>query len=126
MPKPVPAPLRSASLSSLPTVNSRSAVVHHQVAGVGQFQLAPGPAPQRAANGGFKLADLRADGLRGDVQALARRTAKGIPTVVSCTFDSIRTVLLHDSGEAWAYGVNVDWLGRVVEQQRGKRLGEVM
>ncbi len=57
---------------------------------------------------------------------LKYRTAKGIPTVVSGTFASIRTVLLHDPGERWTYGVNIDWLGRIVEQQRGKRLGEVM
>lgn len=57
---------------------------------------------------------------------LQYRTAKNIPTVVSCTFDSIRTVLLHDPGERWTYGVNIDWLGRIVEQHRGKRLGVVM
>jgi methyl acetate hydrolase len=57
---------------------------------------------------------------------LKYRTALNIPTVVSCTFASIRTVLLHDPGERWTYGVNIDWLGRIVEQQRGKRLGEVM
>jgi methyl acetate hydrolase len=54
------------------------------------------------------------------------RTAKNIPTIVSCTFAAIRTVLLHDPGERWTYGVNIDWLGRIVEQQRGKRLGEVI
>jgi len=54
------------------------------------------------------------------------RTAKNIPSVVSCTNASIKTVLLHDPGEAWTYGVNIDWLGKIVEQQRGKRLGEVM
>ena len=53
------------------------------------------------------------------------RTAKNIPTVVSSSFASIRTVLLHDPGERWTYGVNIDWLGRIIEQQRGKRLGEV-
>ena len=57
---------------------------------------------------------------------LKYRTAKNIPTVVSGSFDSIRTVLLHEPGAAWTYGVNIDWLGRIVEQQRGKRLGEVM
>ena len=57
---------------------------------------------------------------------LKYRTAMGIPTVVSSTFASTRTVLLHDPGAAWTYGVNIDWLGRIVEQQRGKRLGEVM
>lgn len=57
---------------------------------------------------------------------LRYRTAQGIPTVVSSTFDSVRTVLLHDPGAAWTYGVNIDWLGRVIEQVRGRRLGEVM
>ncbi|MGH7185349.1 MAG: serine hydrolase domain-containing protein, partial [Pseudomonadota bacterium] len=57
---------------------------------------------------------------------LKYRTAKNIPTVVSCTNASIKTVLLHDPGERWTYGVNIDWLGKIVEQQRGKRLGEVM
>ena len=57
---------------------------------------------------------------------LKYRTAKNIPTIVSCTFEAFRTVLLHDPGERWTYGVNIDWLGRIVEQQRGKRLGEVM
>ncbi len=54
------------------------------------------------------------------------RTAKGIPTIVSSSFASIRTVLLHDPGEAWTYGVNIDWVGKIVERLRGKRLGDVM
>lgn len=54
------------------------------------------------------------------------RTAKGIPTVVSSTFASVRTVLLHEPGERWTYGVNIDWVGKVVEAVRGKRLGAVM
>lgn len=57
---------------------------------------------------------------------LQYRTAKGVPTIVSCTFDSMRSVLLNDPGERWSYGVNIDWLGRIVEKIRGKRLGEVM
>lgn len=57
---------------------------------------------------------------------LKYRTALGIPTVVSCTFEAVRTVLLHDPGEAWTYGVNIDWVGRIVERLRGQRLGEVM
>jgi methyl acetate hydrolase len=56
---------------------------------------------------------------------LKYRTAMATPTVVSCSFASIRSVLLHDPGERWTYGVAIDWLGRIVEQQRGKRLGEV-
>ena len=54
------------------------------------------------------------------------RTAKGIPTVVSSTFASVRTTLQFDPGTQWGYGVNIDWVGKVVEAVRGKRLGEVM
>ena len=54
------------------------------------------------------------------------RAAQGIPTVVSCTHASIRTVLLHDPGAAWTYGVNMDWVGLIIENIRGKRLGDVM
>ena len=35
-------------------------------------------------------------------------------------------MLLHDPGAAWTYGVNLDWLGRIVEKVRDKRLGDVM
>jgi methyl acetate hydrolase len=59
-------------------------------------------------------------------EELQFRAANGIPSVVSCTFASIRSVLLHDPGARWTYGPSIDWLGRIVEQQRGKRLGEVM
>jgi methyl acetate hydrolase len=57
---------------------------------------------------------------------LKYRTALKIPTIVSSTFACVRTVLLHEPGAAWTYGVNIDWVGKVVEAVRGKRLGEVM
>src|SRR5262249_41914150 len=47
---------------------------------------------------------------------LQYRTAKKIPSVITCTNASIKTVLLHDPGERWTYGVNIDWLGKIVEQ----------
>ena len=56
---------------------------------------------------------------------LRYRNVRDIPTIVSSTFESIRTVLLFDPGERWGYGVNIDWVGKVVEALRGKRLGEV-
>jgi len=68
---------------------------------------------------GFGYEDFSEDDLK-------YRTARRIPTVKSSTFESIRTVLLHDPGERWTYGVSIDWLGRIVEALRGKRLGEVM
>lgn len=57
---------------------------------------------------------------------LKLRGAKGIPSVVSSTFASVKTCLLWDPGEKWGYGCNIDWVGKVVEAVRGKRLGEVM
>ncbi len=51
---------------------------------------------------------------------------RGVPSVVTATMDSLRTVLLFDPGERWEYGTNIDWVGKVVEGARGKRLGEVM
>ena len=57
---------------------------------------------------------------------LKYRTAKGIPSIVSNTFEAINVALMHDPGEAWTYGVNIDWLGRVIEGVRDKRLGDVM
>ncbi|GAA6140284.1 serine hydrolase domain-containing protein [Hydrogenophaga sp. 5NK40-0174] len=54
------------------------------------------------------------------------RKARNIPTIVASDYSSIRTVLLHDPGEEWTYGVNMDWAGLIVEKLRGKRLGEVM
>jgi methyl acetate hydrolase len=57
---------------------------------------------------------------------LKYRSALQIPSAVSSTFASIRSVLLSDPGEQWGYGVNIDWVGKVVEAVRGKRLGEVM
>ena len=55
---------------------------------------------------------------------LACGSALAIPAVVSSSFASIRSVLLDEPGVRWNYGCNIDWLGRSVEQQRGKRLGK--
>jgi methyl acetate hydrolase len=52
--------------------------------------------------------------------------ARGVPSVVTSTMASLRSVLLFDPGERWEYGSNIDWVGKVVEGARGKRLGEVM
>jgi methyl acetate hydrolase len=57
---------------------------------------------------------------------LAFRTARETASVVSSTYDGIKSVLLHDPGERWMYGVNLDWVGKIVEAVRGKRLGQVM
>jgi methyl acetate hydrolase len=49
----------------------------------------------------------------------------GQPSVITGSKASIMTPLLFDPGERWEYGSNIDWCGQVVENVRGKRLGEV-
>lgn len=51
---------------------------------------------------------------------------RGVPSVVTATQASLDSVLLFDPGEAWEYGSSIDWVGKVVEGARGRRLGEVM
>jgi len=53
------------------------------------------------------------------------RTERNIPSVLSCTRESIKDALLHDPGARWTYGNGIDWVGLVVEAIRGKKLGEV-
>ncbi|MBA2690892.1 MAG: beta-lactamase family protein [Rubrobacter sp.] len=50
---------------------------------------------------------------------------RNVPSVVTATQASLDSVLLFDPGERWEYGSNIDWVGKVVEGARGKRLGEV-
>ncbi|WP_040164104.1 serine hydrolase domain-containing protein [Microbacterium gorillae] len=40
--------------------------------------------------------------------------------------DVLHTPLLHDPGEAWTYGISLDWLGLIVAAVRGQRLEDVM
>lgn len=54
------------------------------------------------------------------------RESKGVPSILTSTFDSIKSVLLFEPGERWNYGVNIDWVGKVIEAVCGKRLEEVM
>lgn len=57
---------------------------------------------------------------------LRYRTANEIPSILTSTFESVRDVLLHDPGERWTYGCGIDWVGRICEAIRGKRLGDVL
>ncbi|MGN8646240.1 serine hydrolase domain-containing protein [Gracilibacillus sp. HCP3S3_G5_1] len=54
------------------------------------------------------------------------REAKDVPAVLTSTFDSMKSVLLFEPGERWNYGVNIDWVGKIVEAVYGMRLEEVM
>lgn len=54
------------------------------------------------------------------------REAKDVPSIMTSSFDSVKSVLLFEPGERWNYGANIDWVGKVVETVYGMRLGEAM
>lgn len=54
------------------------------------------------------------------------RQAKNIPTALSNTFEGIQSVLLFEPGTSWCYGTNIDWIGKIIENVTGMRLGEAM
>ncbi len=44
------------------------------------------------------------------------------PGITTCTNAALTTPLLFDPGEAWEYGINVDWAGKMVEAASGQKL----
>src|SRR5437667_780645 len=48
---------------------------------------------------------------------------KGLPPIISCQDATLRLPLLFDPGERWEYGINMDWVGKIVEVASGKKLG---
>ncbi|HYF08475.1 MAG TPA: serine hydrolase domain-containing protein, partial [Acetobacteraceae bacterium] len=50
--------------------------------------------------------------------------AKGIPRVATCRNAALDLPLLFDPGEDFAYGIGIDWVGKMVEAVTGQRLGE--
>src|SRR5216683_1517267 len=48
--------------------------------------------------------------------------ASGMPARATAKVASIRTPLIFDPGERWEYGVNTDWVGRIVEATSGQPL----
>ena len=47
----------------------------------------------------------------------------GIPGIITCKNDALRTPLAFDPGERWEYGINIDWAGKAVERVSGQKLG---
>ena len=48
--------------------------------------------------------------------------ASGMPARATAKVASIRTPLVFDPGDRWEYGVNTDWVGRLVEAASGQTL----
>lgn len=48
--------------------------------------------------------------------------ARGIDSILTCKKEALRYPLNFDPGARWQYGINIDWLGMVVEAVSGKSL----
>jgi CubicO group peptidase (beta-lactamase class C family) len=48
--------------------------------------------------------------------------ATGTPGITTCQNAALTTPLLFDPGERWEYGINIDWVGKMVEAASGQRL----
>ncbi len=49
-----------------------------------------------------------------------------IPGIIECRNATLRTPLVFDPGDRWEYGVNLDWVGKAVEQVSGRSLEEYL
>lgn len=47
----------------------------------------------------------------------------GIPGIISCQNKALTTPLLFDPGTRWNYGINIDWVGKIVEAVSDMKLG---
>jgi CubicO group peptidase (beta-lactamase class C family) len=48
--------------------------------------------------------------------------SQGLPGIVACENRTLRTPLVFDPGERWEYGINIDWVGKMVERLTGQSL----
>jgi methyl acetate hydrolase len=54
------------------------------------------------------------------------QAATGTPGIVTCEHAALTTPLLFDPGERWGYGINTEWVGKIVEAASGQRLGDYL
>jgi methyl acetate hydrolase len=47
---------------------------------------------------------------------------QGVPGIVECKKLTLQTPLVFDPGERWEYGINLDWVGKMVEHLSGQSL----
>ena len=47
------------------------------------------------------------------------QTATGTPGIISCQDAALSTPLLFDPGDRWEYGINMEWVGKMVEAVSG-------
>ena len=52
--------------------------------------------------------------------------ATGTPGIITCEEAALTTPLLFDPGDRWDYGINIDWVGKMIEAVSGQKLGEYL
>ena len=50
------------------------------------------------------------------------QTCTNTPGITTCTNAALTTPLLFDPGDRWEYGINIDWVGKMVEAASGQKL----
>jgi methyl acetate hydrolase len=50
----------------------------------------------------------------------------GAPSIFGCVNDGLKMPLVFDPGDRWQYGINIDWVGKMVEAVTGQDLDAVM
>jgi CubicO group peptidase (beta-lactamase class C family) len=50
----------------------------------------------------------------------------GLPDINSCLDEALTTPLLFDPGDRWEYGINIDWVGKLIEIASGQKLGQYL
>src|SRR6185437_11332568 len=46
----------------------------------------------------------------------------GLPGIITCKNDALKTPLASDPGTRWEYGINIDYVGKAIEAASGQRL----
>lgn len=54
------------------------------------------------------------------------QAATGTPGITTCENAALTTPLLFDPGTRWDYGINMDWVGKMVEAASGQKLGDYL
>ena len=51
---------------------------------------------------------------------------KSVPMITGCENAALKTPLTFDPGDRWDYGINIDYVGKMIEAVSGKKLGVYM